>query len=1131
MKQAKKIFTKILLNNWGGIEHHVIELNEYVNLFCGKSGSGKSTVMDAIQVVLYGSLAAAFLNKAADDAKNRRTVLSYLRGEQKDGTANRENRDFCAQIVLEIEDTGNHIVNCVGVTFEVGRNDQDIKNHYFFSHSGRMPEDGYLTEKNVPYSISQMRDLIKERQQSRDNRGRGDINRMYPSKEAYLNTLNDVILGYIDGARFVTMEKSSIALKMTNGTGQFIRDYMFPQSKADTIEKISEQLGAYSEIKDKIEDLEKRITMLTEVYDENRYLYEAETGIVKTEAILRYVDIENQKNKLEARQQDLESLCKKMEETQTQKDKVEAEQTGKTNELIEVEAALKASDCGQKEKELEEMENTIELLRSNSESWRSILRGLQSWVEDEIVTDYVSNPMRNLIKRFQTEPVTESDCLQMKKRIAETVEYIDDELEERRINKTEVARELDEKKTIVEDLRNDRKSYEKKLTQAKSKLEQELTSRYGRRIPVYIFADLFDVKDEVWKNAIEGRMGRLKKSLITAPEHAHDAAVIFRKMKQFEEVDLINSAAIQRDQPRAEENSLYEAVQTTEKFVDICLKRYLGRIIKCQSVEDLEQVRDGVTPDCYSYSNYIFRHLRERDYNLGACIGTTVSKAKLRQLEDEVTKLSAQLHDMTMEYTALKNSESFERLRQGPPQLIKLSQASQQLEEYFKKKEKLQKEIDKLKNGSLVKALELQQIALKAKLEVLGNENKKLGNNLLEINGKKGQIESDIKNGQEKLDTLMMGFVFNESIEMEVKEELRKVTESTYRTRQMKKLEQLDEERQMRLESRGKARMRFNREYPSLGFSGEEKDNQVYDSLLEHYRKDFEPKFKEDFQRQCEQVYKSLRENVIASIHGEIKAAYRHTRDINRMLAKIRFSDSIYQIEILPANNENGQFYEMLMAKELDTKNLDTAGFDGQMSFGEDDFYQKYEQKIQLLTEKFMPPKDGDKQKQLSRTQEMERYADYRNYLKFSMYERVTDENGNEKKNPVDEMAGRDSGGEGQNPKYVALLAGFAMLYMQQSNRDSRIKLVLLDEAFSKMDKERSEVCLRYARELDLQLIVCVPDERLQSLIQYVDSVYGFRRHQNRVSMMHIDKGNYLKMLEGEDTDMEEKIQSEEEKR
>lgn len=79
MSQSKKIFTRMCLNNWGGINHKVLQFNEYVNLFSGKSGSGKSTVMDAIQVILYGSFSPTFLNKAADDAKNRRSVLSYLR--------------------------------------------------------------------------------------------------------------------------------------------------------------------------------------------------------------------------------------------------------------------------------------------------------------------------------------------------------------------------------------------------------------------------------------------------------------------------------------------------------------------------------------------------------------------------------------------------------------------------------------------------------------------------------------------------------------------------------------------------------------------------------------------------------------------------------------------------------------------------------------------------------------------------------------------------------------------------------------------------------------------------------------------------------------------------------------------
>ena len=150
MRQPKKLFTRMLINNWGGISHKILTFHEHVNLFSGKSGSGKSTVMDAIQVVLYGSVSANFLNKAADDSKNKRSVLSYLRGAQKDGSANRGGMDFCSQIVLEIEDTGTHIVTCIGAAFEVAKGDVELKKYNYFSHSGRMPEDGYLKD-GVPY--------------------------------------------------------------------------------------------------------------------------------------------------------------------------------------------------------------------------------------------------------------------------------------------------------------------------------------------------------------------------------------------------------------------------------------------------------------------------------------------------------------------------------------------------------------------------------------------------------------------------------------------------------------------------------------------------------------------------------------------------------------------------------------------------------------------------------------------------------------------------------------------------------------------------------------------------------------------------------------------------------------------
>mgnify|MGYP000205315805 CR=1 FL=1 len=50
---------------------------------------------------------------------------------------------------------------------------------------------------------------------------------------------------------------------------QFIRDYMFPKSKEDTVSTISDQLGAYREIKERVEDLENRIHLLDEISRQN----------------------------------------------------------------------------------------------------------------------------------------------------------------------------------------------------------------------------------------------------------------------------------------------------------------------------------------------------------------------------------------------------------------------------------------------------------------------------------------------------------------------------------------------------------------------------------------------------------------------------------------------------------------------------------------------------------------------------------------------------------------------------------------------------------------------------------------------------------------------------------------------
>lgn len=1115
MSQAKKVFTRMCLNNWGGIDHKVLEFHEYVNLFSGKSGSGKSTVMDAIQVILYGSFSPSFLNKAADDAKNRRSVLSYLRGEQKDGSANRKDCDFCSVIALEIEDTGTHITTCIGIAFEVRKSDSEIKKFVYFSHSGKMPESEYLTEQGVCYSNQEIKKLVSARTKSDDNRGKGEVNRIYGSKEAYLGTLYDVILGYIDQNRFITMEKSAIALKMTNGTGQFIRDYMFPKNTSNTIATISEQLDSYRQIKEKIEDLRKRIELLSEIQASGKELVRLQTDIVRAEAMIRCIGIEDLRARIQAAEDDKRNLAEKQEQCKKKVQELSASREEAQQKLIQVSADLKASDLGGKQQQYEELDERSRMLADNTRQWQKILQGMKNWEEDDVITDYISNQVLNMIAELNQGRVTEELCQNLHLKIESAKQNIEDEVEDYRDQRREIGKQLKEKKRLVDDMKHDRKPYDENLRSARSALSQQLSDRYGQTVKVQIFADLFDVQEEEWKNAIEGRMGRLKHSLITEPQYAHEAAVLFRNMKQYENVDLINSKAIADSKPDCMEGSLYEAVKTQEAYVDVCLKRYLGHIIKCRSVEELEQVRDGVTPDCYSYSNFIFRHLKKKDYTTRACIGRRVSKARLAEYEKDVEELSRQEMQLDDLLRRLKEARDFECLKDEPSHYVKLSRAGEELARVNKKKMELEETIRSLREGAY-KELEEKEQSLQKQVKMVQEELDQTQGELARLGSRIGELSGENESRRQQLEEKLQGYVPNEALEQEVWELLKKQSGQAVINRKKAQVADLEEKEQAQAETLRAARNRYIFAYPAGPFNGAETSNEAYEKLLEKYLTDFEPAYEEEFEKKCASIYKSLRENVIATIHGDIKAAKRHAYEINRLLRETNFSDSTYQIKIEPAKNENGQFFDMLMAEELDSKNLDNAGFDGQISFGEDAFYQKYEQKIKLLTDKFMPPKDEDEHLRAQKRKEMEQYADYRNYLSFSMFEQVTDEHGNViRENFVDDMAGRDSGGEGQNPKYVALLAGFAMLYMQQSKRDSKIKLVLLDEAFSKMDQERSAVCLKYARKMDLQLIVCVPDERLQSLIRNVDCVYGFRRYQNRISMMHIDKGQYLEMMEG----------------
>ena len=71
--------SRICLNNWHYITKRTLSFNDEINFFTGHSGSGKSTVIDAMQIVLYANTdGRGFFNKAAADDSDR-SLIEYLR--------------------------------------------------------------------------------------------------------------------------------------------------------------------------------------------------------------------------------------------------------------------------------------------------------------------------------------------------------------------------------------------------------------------------------------------------------------------------------------------------------------------------------------------------------------------------------------------------------------------------------------------------------------------------------------------------------------------------------------------------------------------------------------------------------------------------------------------------------------------------------------------------------------------------------------------------------------------------------------------------------------------------------------------------------------------------------------------
>ncbi|MEW6275467.1 MAG: SbcC/MukB-like Walker B domain-containing protein [Bacillota bacterium] len=1059
-----KWMNKLRLINWHYFRDETIEFGRQTQI-TGATGAGKSTIVDALQTLFVANQRQIRYNAAAQEESSKRTLLTYLRGKlgRLEKGYLREG-DFTSYIAAEFRDEKSKENFVVGFVADVFRDDT-IDEEYFILSGVRLDDLDFLK----PSGHLQNREEF--RRYCHNLKGRSVFERNKSNYQKALLTR----MGQLH-ERFFPVFTKAIAFKPIVNIRDFVYDYILDPRELQ-LDLMKQNFEIYERYRLELDELRGRKEELLQIAGQyDRFVRLKEILALQEYVIrrLKYTLELEKKNRLEGEIASLERQTGQLEK-QIQLTKNKQRDAQEKQEL-----AYHNWQTHGKKLERERLEEQISRTEGEIREKRALLKTFKEWLghEQRLLEDLAAwkgndfwrweegeedrwRQAAELLAALSGESVSWEEgglpeqfrnvgvfLAELHSRFTKSVGRVEDRLKELGEREAELKQQ-------ISGLEQKKRPYSPHVLRLKSLLEEQLAGRS----PVWIFCEEVEIRDESWRDAVEGYLNTQRFDLLVKPRFFAEALAVYEREKwrhKIEGVGLVDTEKEMKYAGRAERGSLAEILQTDNPVLQARVDHLLGRVMMAKDEQDLRNYRTAVTKTCMSYNNLVARQIPADRYEIpylgaGAIIRQLeIKRRQLAEVTEQIDRLKKEKDELSAWMTRLKDKTA------GYSQMAEHLALPLLIAEREEILEGLQTELAGLDMSEVEKLRADYEFWRKHQQELLDELN-----NLVDQKAK-GENEVIRKTEELKQQTDLLKEAEKRWLAWEEDHPGHSVVKAEERWREaeaqhlpvVKKIENWENNQKgnktrcdQEFQKLRDMRQKYNF---SNNFNGDPdaEHNDQYQSLLNGIEQVDIPQYQTKVDEALRQSEEEFKAHFVYKLREAIEMARREFHELNYALRHFPFHEDNYTF-YLKHNERYKRFYDAIM--------------DPGLMEGGSLFETKDDERANVLNELFEILINGTKEEQ-------EAYTDYRHYLDYDIVVKS-----HETRYLFSQVLAEKSGGETQIPFYIAILASFNHLY----SSGKTVRLVVFDEAFSKMDVDRIQASLRLIKRMNLQLVAAVPDEKM----------------------------------------------------